>query len=92
MPAKKAARRVRQRHAHRRRVRQALQAVSFAYTVIEPTSIERPGPKQKKKYKNHYANALNWCQAQGPRKAKPQQRYKNINDINKENYEKAMRD
>lgn len=48
--------------------------------------IESQG--KTKKYKSHYATLLNWSR----RKAKPQQRYKNINDINQENYEKAMRE
>ena len=48
-------------------------------------------PAKKKKYKNHYAMLLNWCKRRET-EAKPQQRYKNINDINQENYEKAMRE
>ena len=34
---------------------------------------------------------LNWCKRRET-EAKQQQRYKNINDINQENYEKAMRE
>lgn len=51
--------------------------------------IESQG--KTKKYKNHYATLLNWSRRKA-QEAKPQQRYKNINDINQENYEKAMRE
>ena len=44
-----------------------------------------------KKYKSHYATLLNWSRRKA-QEAKPHQRYKNINDINQENYEKAMRE
>ena len=65
---------------------------SFAYTVIEEADqYFEAQPAKKKKYKNHYAMLLNWCKRRET-EAKPQQRYKNINDINKENYEKAMRE
>ena len=49
--------------------------------------IESQG--KSKKYKSHYATLLNWSRRKA-NEAKPQQRYKNINDINQENYEKAM--
>ena len=51
--------------------------------------IESQG--KSKKYKSHYATLLNWSRRKA-QEAKPQQRYKNINDINQENYEKAMRE
>lgn len=51
--------------------------------------IESQG--KTKKYKSHYATLLNWSRRKS-QEAKPQQRYKNINDINQENYEKAMRE
>ena len=51
--------------------------------------IESQG--KTKKYKSHYATLLNWSRRKA-QEAKPQQRYKNINDINQENYEKAMRE
>ena len=51
--------------------------------------IESQG--KAKKYKSHYATLLNWSRRKA-QEAKPQQRYKNINDINQENYEKAMRE
>ena len=51
--------------------------------------IESQG--KTKKYKSHYATLLNWSRRKA-KEAKPQQRYKNINDINQENYEKAMRE
>ena len=51
--------------------------------------IESQG--KTKKYKSHYATLLNWSRRRET-DAKPQQRYKNINDINQENYEKAMRE
>lgn len=51
--------------------------------------IESQG--KTKKYKSHYATMLNWSRRKA-QEAKPQQRYKNINDINQENYEKAMRE
>lgn len=65
---------------------------SFAGTVIEEADqYFEAQPAKKKKYKNHYAMLLNWCKRRET-EAKPQQRYKNINDINQENYEKAMRE
>lgn len=51
--------------------------------------IESQG--KTKKYKSHYATLLNWSRRKA-QESKPQQRYKNINDINQENYEKAMRE
>lgn len=48
-------------------------------------------PAKKKKYKNHFAMLLNWCKRRET-EAKPQKRYKNINDINRETYEKAKRE
>lgn len=51
--------------------------------------IESQG--KTKKYRSHYATLLNWSRRKA-QEAKPQQRYKNINDINQENYEKAMRE
>ena len=64
----------------------------FADTVIEEADqYFEAQPAKKKKYKNHYAMLLNWCKRRET-EAKPQQRYKNINDINQENYEKAMRE
>ena len=51
--------------------------------------IESQG--KTKKYKSHYATLLNWSRRKA-QEAKPQKRYKNINDINQENYEKAMRE
>ena len=51
--------------------------------------IESQG--KTKKYKSHYATLLNWSRRKA-QEAKPQQRYKKINDINQENYEKAMRE
>lgn len=48
-------------------------------------------PDKKKKYKNHYAMLLSWDrrrkEAEGPKRG-----YKNINDINRETYEKAKRE
>ena len=51
--------------------------------------IESQG--KTKKYKSHYATLLNWSRRKDTEQ-KPVQRYKNINDINQENYEKAMRE
>ena len=51
--------------------------------------IESQG--KTKKYKSHYATLLNWSRRKA-QESKPKQRYKNINDINQENYEKAMRE
>ena len=63
-----------------------------ADTVIEEADqYFEAQPAKKKKYKNHYAMLLNWCKRRET-ESKPQQRYKNINDINQENYEKAMRE
>lgn len=65
---------------------------SIADTVIEEADqYFEAQPAKKKKYKSHYAMLLNWCKRKET-EAKPQQRYKNINDINQENYEKAMRE
>ena len=63
-----------------------------ADTVIEEADqYFEAQPAKKKKYKNHYAMLLNWCKRRDTEQ-KPVQRYKNINDINQENYEKAMRE
>ena len=51
--------------------------------------IESQG--KTKKYKSHYATLLNWSRRKA-QESKPQQRYKNINDINRETYEKAKRE
>jgi hypothetical protein len=51
--------------------------------------IESQG--KTKKYKSHYATLLNWSRRKA-QESKPKQGYKNINDINQENYEKAMRE
>lgn len=51
--------------------------------------IESQG--KTKKYKSHYATLLNWSRRKA-QEAKPQQRYKNINDINRENCEQIERD
>ena len=51
--------------------------------------IESQG--KAKKYKSHYATLLNWSRRKA-QESKPKQGYKNINDINQENYEKAMRE
>ena len=51
--------------------------------------IESQG--KTKKYKSHYATLLNWSRRKA-HEAKQPSRYKNINDINQENYEKAMRE
>ena len=51
--------------------------------------IESQG--KTKKYRSHYATLLNWSRRKA-QEAKPQQRYKNINDINRENCEQIERD
>ena len=51
--------------------------------------IESQG--KTKKYKSHYATLLNWSRRKA-QESKPVQRFKNINDINRENCEQIERD
>lgn len=51
--------------------------------------IESQG--KTKKYKSHYATLLNWSRRKA-QESKPKQGYKNINDINRETYEKSKRE
>jgi hypothetical protein len=51
--------------------------------------IESQG--KTKKYKSHYATLLNWSRRKAT-EAKQPSRYKNINDINRENCEQIERD
>jgi hypothetical protein len=59
--------------------------------IAEADQYFEAQPDKKKKYKNHYAMLLSWDrrrkEAEGPKRG-----YKNINDINRETYEKAKRE
>jgi hypothetical protein len=68
-----------------------LTRVDNAHALIEELDQYIESQGKTKKYKSHYATLLNWSRRKAT-EAKQPSRYKNINDINRENCEQIERD
>lgn len=68
-----------------------LTRVDNAQALIEELDQYIESQGKGKKYKSHYATLLNWSRRKATEEKQPS-RYKNINDINRENCEQIERD